>query len=94
MRGWRRVDRLAEARETARRHASRALQVYQDEDGMVILRGRLEPEMGALVVRALEAAREALYQKGRSVESADEDAPTLGQQQADALALVAETALR
>jgi Domain of unknown function (DUF222) len=34
IRGWRRVDRLAEARETARQHASRALQVYQDEDGM------------------------------------------------------------
>jgi hypothetical protein len=26
VRGWRRVDRQAEARETARRHASRALQ--------------------------------------------------------------------
>jgi len=33
VRGWRRVDRQAEARETARQHASRALHVYQDEDG-------------------------------------------------------------
>jgi hypothetical protein len=65
VRGWRRVDRLAEARETARRHASRALQVYQDEDGMVLLRGRLDPEVGALLVQALAAAREALYQKKR-----------------------------
>src|SRR5437762_13558816 len=32
VRGWRRVDRLAEAKETARRHTSRALHVYQDED--------------------------------------------------------------
>ena len=39
VRGWRRVDRQAEARETARQHASRALQVYQDEDGMVVLAG-------------------------------------------------------
>src|SRR6185295_2792256 len=30
VRGWRRVDRLAEAREATRRHASRALHVYQD----------------------------------------------------------------
>ncbi len=94
VRGWRRVDRLAEARETARRHASRALQVYQDEDGMVVLRGRLEPEVGALVLRALEAAGEALYQKARSAGSAAEDPPTPGQRQADALALMAETALK
>src|SRR5256886_13667163 len=76
VRGWRRVDRQAEARETARRHESRALDVYQGEDGMVVLRGRLAPEVGALLVQALAAAREALYQ----------------QQQADALALLAETA--
>src|SRR5204862_8194670 len=33
VRGWRRVDRKAEAKETARRHASRALHVHEDEDG-------------------------------------------------------------
>jgi len=51
VRGWRCVDRRAEARETKRRHASRALRVYHDEDGMVVLRGRLEPEVGALLCR-------------------------------------------
>src|SRR5437773_10229164 len=40
VRGWRRVDALAEARETRRQHASRALHVWQDEDGTVVLRGR------------------------------------------------------
>ena len=39
VRGWRCVDRKAEARETKRRHASRALHVHQDEDGTVVLRG-------------------------------------------------------
>src|SRR5213596_3448946 len=63
VRGWRRVDRHAEARETARQHASRALHVYPDEDGMVMLRGRLAPEVGAVLVQALAAAREALYQQ-------------------------------
>src|SRR5215813_3562285 len=58
VRGWRRVDRIAEAKETARRHKSRALHVYQDEDGMVVIRGRLVPEVGAMVMKALEAARE------------------------------------
>ena len=38
VRGWRCVDRKAEARETKRRHASRALHVHQDDDGTVVLR--------------------------------------------------------
>src|SRR5438309_9545136 len=41
LRGWRRVDRKAEVQETTRRHASRALHMYQDEDGMMVIRGRL-----------------------------------------------------
>jgi hypothetical protein len=66
VRGWRRMDRRAEAQETTRRHRIRALHVYQDEDGMVVLRGRLEPEVGAVLIQALTAAREALYQKARA----------------------------
>src|SRR5438034_3963361 len=65
VRGWRCVDRRAEAREAAQRHTSRALRVYQDEDGMVVVRGRLEPEVGALLLQALAAARESLYQLAR-----------------------------
>jgi len=99
VRGWRRVDRQAEARETARQHASRSLHVHQDEDGTVVLRGRLAPEVGALLVQALAAARETLYQRTRGTEPATRladpvaDRPTMAQQQADALALLAETAL-
>src|SRR5881296_2969755 len=100
VRGWRRVDRQAEARETAGQHASRALHVYEDEDGTVVLRGRLGPEVGALLLRALAAARETLYQRSRAEETANPpadasaDASTRAQQQADALALLAESALR
>src|SRR3989454_1028644 len=89
VRGWRRVDRIAEAREARRQHVSRALHVYQDEDGMVTVRGRLTPEVGALLMQALTAARETLYQRA----DASSDTPTMAQQQADALALLAETAL-
>src|SRR5437899_7805806 len=46
VRGWRRVDLLAEAKETARRHTSRAQHVNQDDDVMVMIRGRLAPEVG------------------------------------------------
>src|SRR5580765_624190 len=66
VRGWRYVDRKAEARETARRHASRTLLVYPDADGTVIVRGRLEPEAGALLMQALAAAREALYKRANA----------------------------
>src|SRR5438046_7063355 len=34
VRGWRRMDQIAEAREAAERHKSRALHIYKDEDGM------------------------------------------------------------
>jgi 5-methylcytosine-specific restriction endonuclease McrA len=120
VRGWRRVDRQAEAQEEARRHTGRALHVYQDEDGMVVVRGRLAPEVGALLMRALDAARETLYQRSRELSrepagdivpvfqaenvsaetfshampaGVSTETPTMAQQQADALALVAETAL-
>jgi hypothetical protein len=99
VRGWRRVDALAEVRETAQRHKSRTLHVYQDEDGMVVIRGRLTPEEGAVLIQALAAARETLYQRARGADAArtPEDVPaetsSPAQQQADALTLLAETAL-
>ena len=66
VRGWRRMDRKAEQDEAARQHASRALYVYPAEDGTVTIRGRLAPEAGALLLKALTAAREALYQRERN----------------------------
>lgn len=98
VRGWRRVDRAAEAREAERQHARRGLWVFEDEDGMVVVRGRLAPEVGALLRRALEAGREVLYQRARREAppvgaGPTVEPPTRAQQQADALALVAESAL-
>jgi hypothetical protein len=110
VRGWRCMDRKAETQEATRRHRHRALHVYQDADGMVVIRGRLEPEVGAVVMQALAAARDLLYRRrkakdvpagtcavdastGTSVVDGSPEAPTMEQQQADALALVAEAAL-
>ncbi|MEK7836757.1 MAG: DUF222 domain-containing protein, partial [candidate division NC10 bacterium] len=99
VRGWRRVDALAEARETTLRHTGRALHVYEDDDGMVVIRGRLTPEAGAVLIQALAAARETLYQRARGTDAASSpggvsaETPSRPQQQADALALLAETAL-
>ncbi len=99
VRGWRRVDRIAEAREDTYRHKSRSLRVYQDEDGMVVVRGRLTPDQGAVFTQALAAARETVYQRARgagatpTVPDVSEETPSMAQQQADVLALLAETAL-
>ena len=46
VRGWRLVDQQEELDEANRLHMSRSLQVWSEEDGMVVVRGRLEPEAG------------------------------------------------
>ena len=66
VRGWRRMDRKAEKDEARRQHASRALHVYPNDDGTTTIRGRLSPEAGAILVKALTAAREALYSQSSS----------------------------
>ncbi|MPZ17368.1 MAG: DUF222 domain-containing protein [Luteitalea sp.] len=94
VRAWRRADRLEEARETARRHEQRSLQTWVDDDGMLVIRGRLTPELGAVVQRALEAASDRLFRE--SVADPRDDATaevTPAQRRADALGLLAESAL-
>jgi hypothetical protein len=100
VRAWRRVDRLAEQTEERERHRSRALTLYFDDDGMAILRGRLDPEVGAVLERALAAAGEALYGRGGAADAAKAAAAagmepaTIEQRRADAIGLIAECALR
>ena len=89
-RAWQQVDRQAEADADRLRHEGRELQTWVDDDGMVVVRGRLAPEVGAVVRQALEAAADRL----RAEVSPDEAAETsTGQRRADALGLVAESAL-
>src|SRR5436853_6258835 len=92
VRAWRRVDRIGEAEQSRQRHRRRGLHVYQDEDGMVVIHGRLEPETGAVLMKALDAAREVLTQP-ETFQDPAADPPAFSQQQADALAWLAETAL-
>ena len=62
---------------------------------MVVVRGRLTPEVGAVLQRALDAAADVLYRAGRDVPAARVCAEevTPAQRRADALGLLAETAL-
>jgi hypothetical protein len=58
-----------------------------DDDGMVVVRGRLDPEVGAVFMRAIEAASDALFK------SEEEQEVTPEQRRADAVGLLAERAL-
>ena len=66
---------------------------------MVVIRGRLTPEAGAVLMQALAAARETPVPAARgtdaasSAEDVSAETSSMAQQQADALALLAETAL-
>jgi len=79
VRGWRRMDAKDEVQEAARQHTGRALHVYPDEDGTVTIRERLTPEVGAILLKALEAARESLYRR-RLEQEPEAEQPTMEQQ--------------
>lgn len=93
VRAWRRVDRLAEAEDECRRHASRHLHIRTDEDGMVVIQARLPAETGAVLRRALDAAGALLYDSARRQRDEPGADDTAEQRRADALGVVAEHAL-
>ena len=88
VRSWRRIDRSVEAADDELRDALSQVTTHIDENGMFVIRGRLAPEAGEVVMKALKAASEKLYAEGQ------EDPPPAGKVRADALALVAESALK
>ena len=95
VRAWRRVDRVQAAAETEARHLQRQLSTWVDDDGMVVIRGRLTPEVGAVVQRALKAAADRLCGDTAAAPTGHEMAEELtpAQRRADALGLLGETAL-
>ena len=63
VRGWRRGTREEEADRERERYDARAFSVFPDEEGMYVVRGKLPPEVGALLMRAIEAASDTLYRE-------------------------------
>ena len=90
VRGWRQADQAAQADGEQVRLASRMLSTQVDEAGMLLLRARLTPEVGAVLLRAVQAA---LEQVPAPAAGTDGNEPTIAQRRADALGLVAESAL-
>ena len=87
VRGWRQADREAQADGEQVRLANRMLSTQVDDNGMLVLRARLTPEVGAVLLHAVQAALEQVPA------STAGDEATIAQRRADALGLVAESAL-
>jgi hypothetical protein len=94
---YRKTDRKAELDAANAQRAERSLRCYYDEDGVVVIEGRLDPESGALVMKALQAAADTLREAERdSCESSpppDRPEQPYTARQADALALLGEAFL-
>lgn len=96
LRGWRRGNRSDEARRAEEHHQSRCLSVFPDEDGMYVVKGVLPAELGLLLMRALDAASDALFrEEGKTPPEVDPEASraAAGRRRADAMGLLAERAL-
>ena len=91
VRGWRQADQAAQADGEQVRLASRMLSTQVDDNGMLLLRARLTPEVGAVLLRAVQAALEQV--PAPAAPAAEGNEPTIAQRRADALGLVAESAL-
>jgi len=101
VRGYRQVLRA----DAVRVHEHRFLSVEHDDDGSVVVRGRLSSEDGAILLRALDIAREQLgATAGASLDAAEASAlaegaggaaspPDRATQNADALVVLADSVL-
>jgi hypothetical protein len=89
VRGWKTMDRAGEQRVEQLRHRMRSFSVFPDGEGMYLVRGRLTPEVAAVLMRAVEAAGDALYAETAQ----DDERPDPDQRRADAVGLLAERAL-
>ncbi len=104
VRMWKKLSRDEELTAEQARHRSRTFSMFVDGDGMYVVKGRLEPEVGAVLMRAVEAASDALFRReggaragagiATSVRRDAGDArPEPKQRRADAVGLLAERAL-
>jgi hypothetical protein len=95
---YRRTDRHKELADANAQHAERGLRCYFDETGALVVQGRLDAEQGALVMKALQAAGDALRQaadasREESGRAPDEPKQAYPARIGDALGLLCESFL-
>ena len=97
VRHYRRVKRTEALSEENRRHEVRELMLYPAEDGSFIIKGRLTPEAGALLKKALESGMDEAFEERKNVsaETSGEAGPSpkFAARRADALVRMAEAYL-
>ncbi len=86
VRAWRKIDLETEKEDAVEKEERAEFSTYTDDDGMVIVRGRLPAEIGAVFLKALEAASDVVYRN-------DTERP-LEHRQVEALKLISEAALK
>ena len=107
VRQYRRAQEAEELSREARQQATRAVTYFYDHDGSLILKGRLPAEIGALVIKALDAAvndqtaqnvsaeiAPAMQPKFGLIAGASDERPSWGARRADALGRIAESFLQ
>jgi hypothetical protein len=109
VRGYRRAKEAEELSREAQQQATRQVRYYHDQDGSLILKARLPAEIGALVIKALDAAVNdpAANEVPVSAESVrfetracgievgvPNERPSWGARRADALGRIAESFLQ
>lgn len=94
VRGYRRAKQLNDAESANRQFRSRSLDYHYDDDGSLVLKGRLPAEVGAMLIKALDEAVDlANSEQDVSAETPVESRPTFAARRADALARITESYL-
>ncbi len=94
VRNYRRAKDAQELSREARQHRDQSLWMTTEDDGSLVIRGRVPAEIGALFRRALEMAEDSLpIEKNVSAETSSEDMHRSRKRRVEALALMAESFL-
>ena len=88
--GYRRAVRLNDEELQDQQHEQRSLSYRWDDDGSLVLKGRLPGEIGAMLVKALESA---VDRHGKDPDVTAETRAPVAERRADALAEMAESYL-
>ncbi len=94
VRGYRRALDAAELSREAVQHRDQSLWWHTEPDGSLSIRGRLPAEVGALFIRAMQAAQDALpIPKDVSAETSSDELLRSRKRRVEALAVMAESFL-
>lgn len=88
---FRTAKRLQDAEIANEQYKNREVTHYYDHDGCLVIKARLPPEQGALIVKALEMAMDKEFAEADVSAVTSEEPTPIAARRADALAEVAET---